>query len=117
MFKDILSKFFKIESLLSNATGYLETRVELLKVELREDLAKGLAKAVAYLMVAFTAAVFLIFVSIAIALLLGGRLGNVAGFSIVAAVYLIAAAILWFSREKLIAKFEARFGAMFSKKQ
>ena len=117
MFKDTLSKFFKVDSLLSNLTGYVETRVELLKVEVKEDLAKALAKAVSYFLIGFISALFLTFVSVALALLLGQRLGNFVGFSIVAGIYLMTALILWFSREKLIAKFEARFDLMFRKKQ
>lgn len=117
MLKDTLSKFFKVDSLLSNLTGYVETRVELLKVEVKEDLSKGLAQAVAYLFIWFIVALFLTFFSIGIALLLGNSLGNVAGFAIVAAVYLIAGLTLWFSREKLISKLEARFAIMFRKKK
>lgn len=117
MFKDTLSKFFKVDSLISNLTGYVETRVELLKVEVKEDLAKALAKAVSYLLIGFISALFLTFISVALALLLGQRLGNFAGFSIVAGIYLITALVLWFWRANLIAKFEARFDEMFRKKQ
>lgn len=117
MLKDTLSKFFKVDSLLGNLTGYVETRVELLKVEVKEDLSKGLAQAVAYLFIWFILALFLTFFSIGIALLLGKSIGNVAGFSIVAAIYLISGLILWFSREKVISKLEARFALMFRKKK
>jgi hypothetical protein len=116
MLKDTLSKFFKVDSLLSNLTGYVETRVELLKVEVKEDLAKALAKAVSYFLIGFISALFLTFISVALALFLGQRLGNFVGFSIVAGIYLITALILWFSRETLISKFEARFDEMFRKK-
>ncbi len=117
MFKDTFSKLFKIDNLISNLTGYVETRVELIKIELKEELAKSLAKAVAFLLIAFIAALFIIFISIAGALQLAESLGNFAGFSIVAAVYLITGIILWFSREKLIAKFEKQFELMFRKKK
>lgn len=117
MLKDTLSKFFKIDSLLSNLTGYVESRVDLLKVEVREDLAKALAQAITYLFIAFILALFLTFVSIAVALLLSTRLGNFAGFSIVGAVYLLTGIILWFSRGKLISNLEARFTLMLRKKQ
>lgn len=116
MFKDTLSKLFKIDNLISNLTGYVETKVELLKIEVKEELAKSLAKAVAYLLIAFILAVFIIFISIGVALWIGGTLGNFAGFAIVAGVYLVTGLILWFSREKLIARFERRFGLMLKKK-
>ncbi|HET9487504.1 MAG TPA: phage holin family protein [Chryseosolibacter sp.] len=117
MFKDTFSKFFKIDSLLSNLTGYVEARVDLLKVEVKEDLTKALAQAVAYLFIAFIFALFLTFVSIAVALLLSASLGRFAGFSIVGGVYLIIGSILWLSREKLISKLETRFALLFRKKK
>ena len=43
MLKDTLAKFFKVDSLIENLTGFVETRVELLKIEVKEDFAKGLA--------------------------------------------------------------------------
>ena len=117
MFKDTFAKLFKIDHLIENLTGYVETRVELIKIEVKEELAKSLAKAVAYLLIAFIAAVFIIFISTAAALGLAQALGNVAGFSIVAGVYLVATLILWILRDKLISKFEKRFEIMFRKKK
>ena len=117
MFKDSLSKFFKVDSLLSNLSGYVETRVELLKIEVKEDLAKSLAKGISYLLIAFVLALFIIFFSIAVALLLSARLGNFAGFSIVGLVYFITGLILWLSREKIISNLEKRFSLMFRKKK
>jgi hypothetical protein len=116
MLKDTLSKFFKVDNLLSNLTGYVETRVELLKIEVKEDLARSLAKAIAYLFIAFILALFITFVSIAVALLLSEHLGNFVGFSIVGLIYFMTGLILWFSREKLISNLEKRFTLMFRKK-
>ena len=116
MLKDTLSKFFKVDSLLSNLSGYLESRVELLKVEVKEDLTKGLAQGVAYMLIAFVFAVFLIFLSLAVALFLSERIGAFGGFSIVGAFYFIVGVILWVSREKIIASFETRFSSLFRKK-
>ena len=116
MLKDTLSKFFKVDNLLSNLTGYLETRVELLKLEVKEDLAASLAIAVTFLFIAFVLALFLTCISIGIALLLSLRWGNFAGFSIVGLAYLITGLSLWFSRVRLISKLEKRFALMFRKK-
>ena len=70
-----------------------------------------------YLFIAFILALFIGFVSVAIALLIGKSLGNVAGFSIVGSVYLMIGLILWFSRVKLISKLETTFSHMFRKKK
>lgn len=117
MLKETLSKFFKVDSLLGNLTGYLETRVELVKVEVKEDLSKGLAKGVSYMIIAFVFALMLTFLSITAALLIGRSLGVITGFSIVALIYLIAGVILWLSRDKVIARMEVLFAGMFRKKK
>jgi uncharacterized membrane protein YdcZ (DUF606 family) len=117
MFKDTISKIFKVDNLISNLTGYVETKVELLKIEVKEELARSLAKAVAYIFIAFIFAVFVIFLSIAAALQLATSLGNVVGFSIVAGVYLVAGLITWFSRVGLISRLEKQFELMFRKKK
>lgn len=117
MLKETLSKFFKVDSLLSNISGYLEARVELLKVEVKEDLAKGLARGVSYLVIAFVFAMMLTFLSVAAALLIGKILGVIGGFAVVAFVYLVIGLILWSKRDKLIAKMEDVFSVMFRKKK
>ncbi len=117
MLKDSLSKFFKVDSLLSNLTGYVETRVELLKIEVKEDLAKSLSKAILYFLMTFMFTLFITFLSIAVALILSAHLGSFAGFSIVSAFYLLAGFILLLSREKLISKLEKRIILMFRKKK
>ncbi len=116
MFKDTLSKFFKLDTIIENLTGLVETRVELLKVEARENISKALAQAVTYLFILFVAALFITFFSIAIALVVSERFGNFAGFWAVGALYLIIGLILWFSRDKIVARLEARFSFMFKKK-
>lgn len=116
MLKETLSKFFKVDSLLSNLAGYAEARVELLKVEVKEDLSKGLARGVSYLIIAFVFALMLTFLSVAAALLIGKVIGVIGGFGVVASVYLIIGLLLWFKRDKLIAKLEEVFSVMFRKK-
>ena len=52
---------------MDNLTGYVEARVELLKIEIREDIARVLAKAIVVIMVAVLAMIFLLFLSIGLA--------------------------------------------------
>ena len=117
MLKETLSKFFKVDSLLSNLAGYLEARVELVKVELKEEVKKGLARGVAYLSIAFVFAVALVFLSVAAALLIGKAIGLIEGFAVVACVYLVIGSILWFKRDKIIGKLEDEFSGMHKKKK
>ena len=117
MFKDSLSKFFKVDTLLSNLTGYVETRVELLKIEVKEDLAKSLAQVILYFLLVFLFALFIVFLSLAIGLVLSARFGNFVGFSLVGVFYLLAGLILLLTRKSLISKLEKQFTLMFRKKK
>lgn len=89
MLKDTVLKFLKLDGFIESLTGYVETRVELLKMEVREDIAKALAKLSLFFVLAFSFVIFLVFISIALALWIGESLGLVLGFAIVAAVYLL----------------------------
>jgi hypothetical protein len=40
--KDTIFKFLRLDNLVDNLSGYLETRLELFKVEVREDVARGI---------------------------------------------------------------------------
>ena len=44
MIKETILKLLKLDSLVDNLTGYFEGRIELMKYEIKEDLARGLAK-------------------------------------------------------------------------
>src|SRR5687767_14636928 len=99
MIRDSIAKFFKVDSLISHLTGYIETRVELLKVEAKEEIAKGLSGVLVFLLLAFVFALVVVFLSIAVSLQIAKHWGNFAGFSIVAAFYLVMGVALALSRE------------------
>ncbi|HEY0656130.1 MAG TPA: phage holin family protein [Chryseosolibacter sp.] len=117
MIRDSLAKFFKVDSLISNLTGYVETRVELLKLEAKEEISKQAANAVVYGAIVFLFALVLVFFSVAIAITLGASLGYFAGFSIVAAFYLIVGAVLLINREKLIRSIEKKISLKLKKRK
>lgn len=89
MIKETILKFLKLDGLMSNLTGYFEGRIELMKYEIKEDLARGLAKVSVIMLTALLFTFFLIFISVAIAFKLSESLGEFNGFGIVAAFYLL----------------------------
>lgn len=117
MIRDSIAKFFKVDSLISNLTGYIETRVELLKVEAKEELSKGLSNVLVYLLLAFVFALVIIFLSVALALKIGERIGGFGGFAVVAGFYLLVGTGLALSRDTLIKKLEKKLSALFNKKK
>lgn len=89
MITETILKFLKLDGLVSSLTGYVEGRIELMKFEMKEDLARALAKVSLIMLAALLFTFFLIFVSVAIAFKLSESIGEFNGFGIVAAFYLV----------------------------
>lgn len=101
MLKETLLKFFKLDGLVNNLTGYIETRIELMKYEVKEDMAKAIAKISILLILAVFFVFFLLFASAAVAHKIGESLGSFAGYSIVAGFYLALLLLIIILREPL----------------
>ena len=102
---------------MENLTGYVEARIELMKYELKEDLAKVLSKLSVFIGLAILAMFFLFFVSIAISIEIGRHIGYFGGFAIVSLIYVIAALILFANREKLIESIELKIKEVIKQKK
>lgn len=89
MITETILKFLKLDGLVSNLTGYVEGRIELMKLEIKEDLARGLAKVSLIILAALLFTFFMIFISVAVAFKLSESMGEFNGFGIVAAFYLV----------------------------
>ncbi|HEY9048588.1 MAG TPA: phage holin family protein [Ohtaekwangia sp.] len=117
MIKDSVIKFFKLDSLVQNLTGYVETKVELMKLEIKEDLAKGLSRIAVFIAIAFTFILFIIFFSVALAFKIGESIGTFGGFALVAAFYLLLAIVTLLSREAIFNKLEKELADLLTKKK
>ncbi|QOI96445.1 MAG: phage holin family protein [Flammeovirgaceae bacterium] len=101
MLKDTILKFLKLDGLVNNLNDYVETRLELLKYEIREDVAQALAKASIFLVLMLLAGLVVVFLSVAAALLLSIYVGSAAGFAIISGVYLLVIIIIVLTRNRL----------------
>ena len=108
MLKDTLLKFFKLDGLVNNLTGYVETRIELLKYEIKEDMAKAISKLAIVLLVALLFTFFLLFASVSIAIKIGEAWGTFAGFGMVALFYLVLLFIILLFRDAISKNIEAK---------
>src|SRR5687768_3131034 len=117
MVKSSILKFLKLDALIENITGFVETRIDLLKVELREELAEGLGKSIVYVASAFFGSLFILFISAAVAFKIGESLGTFMGFTIVAGFYLLLAFIIFIFRKGFSHTIETALLEKFNKKQ
>ncbi len=106
-----------MDSLVDNVTGYVEARIELLKIEIKEEVAKGLAKAlVAVIMIAvFT--LFVLLISVAAAYKASESLGMFGGFAIVASFYLFVGLIVFLFRNPITELLEKKLEERMKKKK
>jgi uncharacterized membrane protein YqjE len=115
--KDTLFKFLRLDNLVANISGYLESRLELYKIEIREDIGKALAKAMVYGVLGVFAFLFLIFFSIGLAHFINLYFYvSYAGYWIVAALYALVFILVIIFRKEIDSNFEKRFVEMTKRK-
>jgi hypothetical protein len=101
MLKDTILKFLKLDGLVNNLTGYIETKIELMKYEIKEDIAKAVSKMAILLMLGLLFTFFLLFISVAVAHKIGESMGSFAGFGIVGGFYLVVLLLILLLREPI----------------
>lgn len=95
-------KFLKLDKLFDSLAGYIEDRIDLIKIEVKEELSNAIAKALVLLVLFLLGFIFLIFVSVSVALLIGEKVGSYSlGFGIVASIYLFFLVILIIFKKRL----------------
>ena len=109
MLKETLLKFFKLDGLVSNLTGYIESRIALIKYEVKEDIAKALARVSMLLLFFLVFTFILLFVSVAVAMKIGESMGGFMGFSIVAGFYVLVLLLVMIFREPIGKSLEKKF--------
>ena len=90
VFDDDTSKTPRNDSLIGNLTGYLDTRIDLVRLELQEKVSTALVGTIHGVTLAVLGMFFLIFLSVFAGLALNTALNSPFwGFGIVAGVYLV----------------------------
>lgn len=99
-----MEKFFaKAEEFTDHIKDYINTRIDLIKLQVAEKSSKIMAGIIAAAIVAVIFLLFFLFVNISIAFLLGEWIGKIwAGFMIVSGFYLLLVIIIWTGRNKWI---------------
>lgn len=99
--KDKILKLLKLDSLFENLSGYVESKIELFKVEVREEVVSIISKILVVLISALCLFFCLILASLGLAYYLGTLVGMTGGLLIVAGVYLLIFILLIVFREQV----------------
>ncbi|HEV8513674.1 MAG TPA: phage holin family protein [Cyclobacteriaceae bacterium] len=105
--KDSIFKFLRLDNLVENLSGYVETRIELIKIEVREEVVKIISNALMVSVLFLLGLLFLIFFSIAGAIYLNHYLNHSSGgFWIVSGIYGMMGLIIVLFRKNIGSYFE-----------
>jgi len=116
--KDSIFKFLRLDNLVENLSGYFETRVELIKIEVREEIAKVLSRALMIGVFLLLSLLFILFVSFGLANYLNDYFKNShSGYWIVAAIYGVPGLLIFLLRGRISQYFEQLLIAQTKKKQ
>lgn len=116
--KEILLRFFKLDSLAEHLNGYIETRVALIKVEIREEVANVLSRGLIIFVMFLTGILFLLFISIGIAEYVNTLMSSeYLGFVIVGGFYGTVLILMILFRKGLLKAFEKQFVGLIKHKE
>ena len=115
---ETILKFLKLDNLVSHVTGYVEARISLMKVEIRDDMAKAISRGMVMVALFFMGFLFLVFFSIGLAQFLNTFFNySYAGYWIVAGIYGGIFLLLLLFRKSILAYFEAQFSELMQRKE
>jgi len=111
-------KFLKLDTLIQHVTGYVEARIELMKVEIREDIARAIARAIVAVTMILIGFLFLLFLSVGLAHLITFYT-EVAyiGYWSVAGLYGLLFLIIYLFRKSIYEKFEKQLMDVVKRKE
>ncbi|MCW5909677.1 MAG: phage holin family protein [Cyclobacteriaceae bacterium] len=116
--KEAIFKFLRLDNLVDNLSGYLETRLELFKIEVREDVARVLAQGLTVTAIVLLSVLFLLFFSVGLAHFLNEFLNKpYAGYWIVAGIYGLPCVIFIIFRKEVSEKFERYMTRLMKRKE
>ena len=95
-------KFLRLDNLVNNLTGYVETRVELLKIEMREEVVKVVSYGLMIAVCVLLGLLFLVFFSIGLANYISERQGtSFSGYWVVSGSYAVLCIIIILFRKNI----------------
>lgn len=116
--KDRILKFLRLDGIISNLTGYVETRVALIKIEIREEVAGILSRGLMIMIVFLIAFLFVLFLSLGLAQYLNTVIGSeFAGYMIVALFFGLLLFVLLIGRKSFFKMLEKQFVEMIKHRQ
>lgn len=95
-------KLFDFDKLMASLTGFLETKMELIKLDIEGEVKKVVAKGVIFVFIGLAVAMALVLLSLGLANLLSEYFHNsYVGYGIIAGFYLLLAVIAFWRKDSI----------------
>ena len=115
---ETIFKFLHLDNLVQNLNNYVEARIELIKVEIREDVSKAIARGMVIMALFFIGFLFLIFLSVGLAHYLNRFFeGAYGGYWSVAGIYGATFLLLLVFKRSIYQYFERQFSDLIKRKE
>lgn len=116
--KGLFVKFFKLDNLVNHLAGYVDSQVALVKLEVREEVSRVLARGLVVATALLLAFLFLIFFSVGLAQYLNTFFADsFVGYWLVAAIYGLPCVIFLAFRKAISKKIEHHFNELIKHKE
>ena len=100
--KKSLFNFLKLDSIIENLSGYIENKLEILKIELKEDAASLASQLILLIFLCTLALIILLFLSLAAGIVINLWLSSsYLGFLVIGSSYLLLLVVIIIFRNKL----------------
>lgn len=94
--------FLKLDSLFDHLTAFIESKIEVYKIEIKDELVQTLSKIMVWLLLGSIVFFFFLFLNIALGYLLGALLNSLFfGFLIISGSYLLIFLVLYLLRDTI----------------
>ncbi len=116
-FSETILKFLRLDNFVHNITGYVEARIELMKVEIREDVSKAVARGLVSIALTLIGFMFLAFFSVGLAHFINAFFDKpYVGYWSVAGLYALLFLVLMLFRRSIYQYFESQLAELIKRK-
>lgn len=102
-------KLFDIDKIIDTFTGFLETKIELMKLDAKDEMSALIAKSMVFLTISIMALLAVLFLSLGMSTILNSYLeSDYLGFLIIGVLYLGLAGVVYTKRISLLEKIKSK---------
>jgi len=102
-------KLFDLDKIIDTFTGFLETKIELMKLDAKDEVSALITKAIVFLVILVLAFLAILFMSLAVSAVLNSYFDSgYLGYLIVGIIYIVLAGVIFVNRVSLLERIRSQ---------